>query len=118
MQKVNQLIKKALGEILLQEIKDPNIGFCTVTEVDVASDLRSAWVMISVMGEQQEKEISIEHLQNASGFIHKLLRSKVDLRYTPRLHFKLDNTLDHSFKIERIIKEIHVDDPASASEEP
>ena len=109
--KVNQLIKKALGEILLQDVKDPNVGFCTVTDVDVANDLRSAWVMISVMGEQKEKEKSIEHLQKASGYINKLLRSKVELRYTPRLNFKLDNTLDYSFKIETIIKEIHVDQP-------
>jgi ribosome-binding factor A len=109
--KVNQLIKKALGEILLQDVKDPNIGFCTVTDVDVSSDLRNAWVMVSVMGEEKEKETSIEHLQKASGYINKLLRSKVELRYTPRLHFKLDNTLDHSFKIESIIKEIHVDEP-------
>ena len=117
MQKVNQLIKKALGEILLQDITDPNIGFCTVTDVDVASDLRSAWVMVSIMGEQKEKEISIEHLQNASGYINKLLRSKVELRYTPRLNFKLDNTLDNSFKIESIIKEIHVDDPEAGPDD-
>ncbi len=111
--KVNQLIKKALGEILLQDVKDPNIGFCTVADVDVANDLRSAWVMISVMGGQKEKEKSIEHLQKASGYINKLLRSKVELRYTPRLNFKLDTTLDYSFKIETIIKEIHDNQPES-----
>jgi len=116
MRKVNQLIKKALGEILLQEIKDPHIGFCTVTDVRVASDLRNARVKISVMGEEKDKQTTIEHLQNAAGYIHKLLRSKVSLRYTPRLNFELDHSLDHSFRIESIIKEIHDEQPESSGD--
>ena len=117
MQRVNQLIKQALGEILLNELKDPKIGFCTVTEVEVANDLRSAWVRVSVLGNEKEKQDALERLQHAAGYINRLLRSKVELRYTPRLNFKLDSSLDHAFKIEKIIQEIHEDQKQSPSED-
>ena len=116
MKKVNRLIKKELGEILLHDVKDPKIGFCTVTDVDVANDLRAAYVRVSVLGEKKQREITVKHLQKASGYIQKLLSSRVLLRYIPKLNFKLDTTIDHSLRITEIIEKIHEDEKKSVEE--
>lgn len=118
MQKVNKLIKKELGEILLREIKDPKIGFCTVTDVEVTNDLRIAYVRVSIMGEPKQKQIAIEHLRKAAGYIQKLLRSRVILRYIPKLNFKLDESIDYSLRIDKLIREIHKDQPETENRNP
>jgi len=116
MKKVNRLIKKELGEILLHDIKDPKIGFCTVTDVEVASDLRAAYVRVSILGEKKQREIAVEHLQKAAGYIQKLLSSRVILRYIPKLNFKLDTTIDHSLRITEIIEKIHENENRSVED--
>ena len=116
MKKVNRLIKKELGEILLRDIKDPKIGFCTVTDVEVASDLRAAYVRVSILGEKKQREIAVEHLQKASGYIQRILSSRVILRYIPKLNFKLDTTIDHSLRITEIIEKIHEDENKTVEE--
>ncbi len=110
MKRVNQLIKKELGEILLHELQDPKIGFCTVTTVEVSKDLRTAYVGVSVMGDDRQKQTAIKHLQKAAGYIHKLLCPRVVLRYVPKLKFKLDHSIDHAFHIADLIDQIHADE--------
>jgi len=101
---------------LLHDIKDPKIGFCTVTDVEVASDLRAAYVRVSILGEKKQREIAVEHLQKAAGYIQKLLSSRVILRYIPKLNFKLDTTIDHSLRITEIIEKIHENENRSVED--
>ena len=116
MKRVNELIKREIGEILLHDLKDPNIGFCTVTNVEVTNDLRIAYARVSILGEEKQKQIAIEHLEKASGYVQKLLRSRVVLRYIPKVIFKLDTAIDHSYKIEELLKQIHANDAPQAED--
>jgi ribosome-binding factor A len=101
--KVGDLLKEEISTIILREMKDPRLGFSTVTGVRVSGDLKSARVFISVMGSAQQKTDELEALNHASHFIQGLLRTRVSLKYIPTLKFVLDETLDYAENIEHLI---------------
>jgi len=102
--RVGDLLQKELSHIILREMKDPRIGFSTITSVKVTEDLKEAKVYISVLGTDKEKSETLKALQHASNFIRTALRSRVCLRYIPKLHFFLDETLDYVANIESLIE--------------
>lgn len=108
--KVGDLLKEEISEIVLREIKDPRVGFSTITGVKVSNDLKSARVFISIMGDSHQKEIELEALNHAENFIRNLLKARLTLKYIPHLQFILDETLDYAENIERLIDKIKKSD--------
>jgi len=100
------LIKREIADILCREISNPKVGFVTVSDVNVTKDLRSAFVRISVMGDQKHRQESLRCLNEAAGFIQRELSSRIRLRYMPKLQFHLDTSIDHSMHISQILAEI------------
>lgn len=104
--RIGEQMKKELSQIIQREIKDPRIGFVTVTGVEVTGDLQQAKVFISVMGSDEQKENSVKALQKAKGFIRSEVGRKIQLRHTPDLIFKMDESIEYGSKIENLLNDI------------
>jgi ribosome-binding factor A len=104
LERVNQLIKEEISRLLQRELKDPRLGFVTVTEVEVSRDLRSARVYVSILGREEDWKASLEALESARGFIHQWLRSHLDLRVTPALHFRPDRSMSRAAHIQELLQ--------------
>lgn len=105
--RVGEQIKKELSIILQTELKDPRIGFITVTGVDVSNDLSQARVYLSILGSEEEKEETLGALARATGFLRTELGRRIRLRYTPELLFKFDESIDYGSRIEKLIKDLN-----------
>ena len=110
-ERVGELIRNELGRAVVSELRDPRVGFVTITHVDVSADLHYAKVHYSVMGDEEKRKRTQEALTHAKGFLQKDLARVLNLRYTPQLEFSLDQSVDHSLEIEGILKEIRKEDP-------
>lgn len=106
LQRVNQLIKEELSGLLHRELKDPRLGFVTVTEVETTNDLRAAKVYVSVLGSEADWKASLAALDSAKGFIRNWLRSHLDLRATPTLDFRPDRSMQHAAHIQGLLKQL------------
>jgi ribosome-binding factor A len=102
--RVNEACKEALGEILQEKIKDPRIGFVTVTMVEVTPDLRQARVWLSILGSEEEVETAMEVLERAKGFMRKELGKRVRMRFTPELSIYLDHGPEMSERVQGILR--------------
>lgn len=107
--RVAEQMKKEIGELITRKIKDPRIGFVTVTDVQVTGDLQQATVYISVLGNEQEKQDTLEGLDQATGFIRSELGQRIRLRKTPEISFEFDESIEYGNKIEKLLKEIKED---------
>ena len=106
--RVDSLLKEVISEVIRFDVKNPNIHeLFTVTQVDVAKDLRSAVVYISIIASDSEKAVTMKALKSASGFIGMSAAKKVTLRYFPQLTFKLDDSVEKHMKIDRLLQEIN-----------
>lgn len=105
-ERVGSLLQMELGKLIVERIKDPRIGFVTVTNVKVTSDLRSAVVFFSAMGDKKAKENSMIALEHAKGFLQREVGHALKLRNTPKLQFELDDSLDKDFEIGQVIRKI------------
>ncbi len=108
--RVGALIQRELSEIIHRVVKDPRIAFCTITHVDVSSDLKYVDVNISVIGDIEDKEDTLAGLKSASGFIRREISRRLALRYSPELRFSLDDSVDHLMKIDGLLKQIEDED--------
>jgi ribosome-binding factor A len=105
--RVNTLIRREISELIQHELRDPRLDeFIAVTEVDTSPDLKYAKIFISAMGGQQEEQKILGILNSASGFLRTALANKINLRYTPELHFLWDNSIEHGDRILRLIDEV------------
>ncbi len=104
--RLESLLKREISMIIMREIKDPRIHFVTVTNVSLTNDYKMAHIYVSVMGDENEKEKNLEGLNNASGFIRKLIGESINIRYNPELKFKIDDSFEQQDKIFKILKEI------------
>jgi len=104
--KVSERIKQEVSTILHDEIKDPRIGFITITKVDLTQDLRFAKVFYSVLGGDDKEIDAKEGLDSALKYIRKHLGDKLKIRYTPDITFKLDKSSEHSLKMAEIFDKI------------
>jgi len=111
-QKVAEAIREVVSMAILTELKDPRVKDVTVTFVEVSTDLRHAKVHVSVMGDETRQQLSLRGLQNAAGFLQAKIASQVDMRYTPRLNFLLDQGVKHSIEIAQILREVLPPDEA------
>ena len=110
--KMQEFIKQEVSSMLLREVKDPRLGFVTVTGVHLTGDLREATVYVSLFGSEKEKKESMTALEMATGFIRRELGKRLKIYYTPQISFEQDTSLDYGMHIEGVIKQIHKDDEA------
>ncbi len=117
MEKVNMLMKREISSILQQEVNDPRVQFVTITRVEVSRDLRVSRVFFSVLGSVDGAKKAEEGLKKASGYIRKLIGSRVAMRYTPEINFIYDKNIEYSVNmgetLDEIKKELDQKDPES-----
>lgn len=104
--RVKEEIKREAAQILQKEIKDPRLGFVTVTSVEVSRDLRHVKIYYSHYGSQEEKKASYEALKSAEGFVRKEIGRRLKLRYTPEINFIFDESFEHADHISRLLNEL------------
>lgn len=105
-ERVQKLARQVLGEVI-QALKDPRIGFTTVTAVRVTPDLRHARVFVSVLGTDEEQQETMKGLESAKAHIRTELGHQIQLRYTPELVFELDQVEETAGRVETLLKKIH-----------
>jgi ribosome-binding factor A len=103
MRRVNETIREILGDAIATELKDPRIGFVTVTEVDTSPDLRSARVYVSVLGDERER--SLEGLRSSHGVLQGKIAGAMRLKRTPTLTFVYDESAERGDRISRLLDE-------------
>jgi ribosome-binding factor A len=103
-QRVGDLIREVICEMLLRDLNDPRLESVTITEVEVTADLKLATVFFSARGNRPREEASLHGLQGATGYIRKKLGKELRLRYVPDLLFKVDQSFEYGSKIDRIIR--------------
>jgi ribosome-binding factor A len=104
-QRVSDLIREEIADIIMNKVKDPRLGFVTVTGAKITEDLKIATVYISVLKEE-EKETTLEMLNAAKGFIRAELAKRIRMKFIPSLTFRIDESLEYGDRIERLLKEI------------
>lgn len=105
--RVGDLIKKEIASmIMLGDIKDPRIGFVTITHVELTPDLKEAKVYFSQIGSEADKAKSRNGLNNASGYVRRSLAKKLDLKHIPTITFLFDDSLEYSDRIGKVIKDL------------
>jgi ribosome-binding factor A len=105
--RINDEIQREAANIIRSEVKDPRIGTLTsVIKVETTSDLKYCKIYVSVLGNDEEKQEVMKGLKNASGFIRHLLAERINLRNTPEITFKLDDSLEYAMRMDKLIKEI------------
>jgi ribosome-binding factor A len=105
MRRVDTAVRQVLGDALAQDLKDPRVGFATVTDVSTSPDLRHARVYVSILGTPAEQEASLEGLRSAHGFLQGRVARELRLKNTPELEFVLDDTAEKAFRVEKLLEE-------------
>ena len=105
-EKLQELIKQETSKMLLYDIKDPRIGFVTVTDVEMTGDLREAKIFVSIMGNDEQIKDTMQGLQSALGFVRREIGKRIRLRFTPEISFAPDKSLDYSEHIQKILLQI------------
>ena len=105
-EKLQELIKQETSKMLLYDIKDPRIGFVTVTDVEMTGGLREAKIFVSIMGNEEQIKDTMKGLQSALGFVRREIGKRIRLRFTPEISFAPDKSLDYSEHIQKILLQI------------
>ena len=108
-EKLQELIKQEMSKMLLTDLKDPRIGFVTVTDVEMTGDLQEAKIYVSVMGGDEQVKSSLEGLNSALGFVRREIGQRVRLRFTPEISFALDTSLDYGDHIQKLLLQVEGD---------
>jgi ribosome-binding factor A len=108
--RVGEQMKKEISDIIQNELKDPRVGFVTITEVDVTGDLQIAKVFVSVLGSEEQKQESLKALRKAAGFVRSEVGKRIRLRLTPEIVFQLDTSLDYSTRIQEVLRDIRTEE--------
>ena len=103
---VGEMLREELSDIIRREVKDPRIGFMSITAVEVPPDLRSARVYVSVLGTDEEREKTLEALRSAAGYIRHILKPRLRMRQIPELEFRDDRSMEYAEKISAALREI------------
>jgi ribosome-binding factor A len=103
MRRVNEAVRAVLSEAISKDLKDPRVGFVTVTSVKTSPDLRHARVYVSVLGDEPTRAASLDGLRSAHGYLQARLGSELTLRRTPTLTFEYDDTVDRAARITELL---------------
>jgi ribosome-binding factor A len=115
--RLDQQLRQEIGEILQREVRDPGVGFATVTDVETAPDLSHARVWVSVIGQPAERRETLRALERAMPFVRRELGTRLHLRRIPVLHFREDDTAERGTRVLRLLAEIEAGEtPAVAPE--
>jgi ribosome-binding factor A len=104
MRRVDEAVRAVLSDAVSQDVKDPRVGFVTVTAVKTAPDLRHARVYVSVLGSEDEREASLAGLRSAHGFLQRQVARELRLKHTPTLEFAYDPSIDAGMRITEILE--------------
>jgi ribosome-binding factor A len=110
MRRVDEAVREVLGDAVSKDLKDPRVGFVTVTEVRTSADLRHARVFVSVFGTPDEKTATLEGLRSAHGILQARVARELRLKRTPALEFHLDDTAEKAARLEALIEDVTEDD--------
>lgn len=115
-ERIAEQIKTELGQLCLTKLKDPRLGFVTITRVEVSADLKYAKVHYSVLGDSEARVKTAKALESARGFLQHEISAVLKLRFTPALKFYLDTSAEYSIHIEEVIRKIHEERPEENTE--
>ncbi|HEV3323488.1 MAG TPA: 30S ribosome-binding factor RbfA [Solirubrobacteraceae bacterium] len=113
MRRVDEAIRQVIGEVVAGELKDPRVGFVTVTDVRTSADLSHARVYVSVLGDEPAREATLAGLRSAHGYMQRRVASELRLKRTPTLDFVYDDTTDRAMRLEALL-----DEPGAGGDEP
>lgn len=105
--RVAELIRGEVAKIIVNELADPHLGFVTVIAAKLTKDLKRATIYVSVIGDDKQQQLTLEHLQHARGHIRNLLRHRIMMRYLPDIEFELDTLMMQEQRVAELIAEIH-----------
>jgi ribosome-binding factor A len=108
-QRVREAIKQEASDII-QQMKDPRIGFVTVTDAEVSRDLRHVKIFISVLGDEETKRTSLEGLERATGYIRSEIGQRIRLRHTPEIIFRWDESIERGARISQLLQDLKEED--------
>ncbi len=111
-EQVAETVRQVVADALVHDVRDPRVGFVTVTGVRVTNELSHATVAVSVMGEEQDKARAIEGLKSAAGYLRSRLTRALSTRTVPELHFELDRGQEKAARINQLLSELKHDEPA------
>jgi ribosome-binding factor A len=111
--KAAEAIREVVSMAILTELRDPRVKDVTVVGVEVAPDMKSAQINVSVMGDEKHQRLTLSGLQNSAGFLQRKIADRIETRYTPRLTFVLDKGVKNSLEVLRILKEVLPGGPSS-----
>jgi ribosome-binding factor A len=117
-ERLAQELKMRIGEILLLEVRDPRVGFATVTSARLSPDHRQAKIYVSVLGSSEDVKRTLEALNKASGYIRRQLSSKMRLRHSPELTFAFDPSVETGARMEEILEEVKKETAGFSPETP
>ena len=103
-ERVGDLIRAELADLMLRQMRDPRVALATVSSVEVARDFSHATVKVSVLGTEAERTAAVAALEKAKGFLRRELSRRISLRTTPELHFSLDRGAEHSQRIAELLE--------------
>lgn len=113
MRRVDEAVRAVLSDAITQDLKDPRVGFVTVTAVKTSPDLRHARVYVSVLGDEEAREASLQGLRSAHGYLQRRVAGELHLKNTPTLDFLYDDTLDRSLRLDALLDDRERGDGAS-----
>jgi ribosome-binding factor A len=116
MRRVDESVRAVLSEAIAKDLKDPRVGFVTVTGVKTSPDLRSTRVYVSVLGDRPEREATLDGLRSAHGYLQGRVARELRLKHTPTLAFEYDDSIDNGMRITELLHSMPP--PAEAAEEP
>jgi len=102
--KVNEAVREVLSSVIAEGLKDPRVGFVTVTSVETSADLRHAKVFVSVLGGRREREETLAGLRSSHGYLQERVAEAVRLKRTPQLEFIYDGSVDHGMRIQELLR--------------
>lgn len=104
-QRLSILLREEIADIIMRRVKDPRLGFVTVTDVEMSEDLKIARIFISVMKEE-DKDITLEILNSAKGLIRSEISKRVRTKFIPTIEFRIDRSIEHGDRIDKLLREI------------
>jgi ribosome-binding factor A len=105
MRRINEVLREVVGAAVAGDLSDPRIGFVTVTSVETSPDLRTAKVFVSVLGDDEEREASLQGLRSSHGVIQSRIAAETRMKRTPTLSFHYDPTVETGMRISQILDE-------------
>ena len=115
-ERINETIKEVLSEIVLNDIKDPRLGLVTIVYVKTARDLATAQIHFSVLGDQEQRDMTLKILKGASGFMRHAIANAIDVQHAPELRWHYDDSLDRAFRIDEVLRQTGT--PSTTKEAP